>query len=88
MLFSLLDRCKLPIFLGGTQGRCQSPVENWFHDKGKGECVKHLYFGCAGNSNRFSTKEECLDLCVQEGKEKINIHAMLLWNIRYFGAYA
>ncbi|KAJ8962656.1 hypothetical protein NQ318_001050 [Aromia moschata] len=53
------DRCHLPIVLG----RCAKYNLQWFYDKRKGECVKYLYSGCEGNSNRFDTRMECLQLC-------------------------
>lgn len=32
-----------------------------------GQCVQFTYGGCGGNSNRFSTREECERYCNREG---------------------
>ncbi|CAG9833510.1 unnamed protein product [Diabrotica balteata] len=53
------ERCKLPISLG----ECNQRLLHWFYDQSKQTCVKYMYGGCFGNSNRFKTKEECLKLC-------------------------
>ncbi|XP_018562161.1 uncharacterized protein LOC108904193 [Anoplophora glabripennis] len=65
------DRCKLPIFLGQMQHPCAATPELfWFYDQKKDECVKYLYSGCLGNSNRFSTQQECLQICASPSKRK------------------
>ncbi|KAJ8962657.1 hypothetical protein NQ318_001051, partial [Aromia moschata] len=51
--------CHLPIVLGN----CARFDIKWFYDKKKNECNKYMYSGCGGNSNRFDTKMECLQLC-------------------------
>uniref|UniRef100_A0A6P7FMS6 Inter-alpha-trypsin inhibitor heavy chain H3-like n=1 Tax=Diabrotica virgifera virgifera TaxID=50390 RepID=A0A6P7FMS6_DIAVI len=53
------ERCKLPISLGG----CNHRLLHWFYDQSQQTCVKYMYGGCLGNSNRFESKEECLKLC-------------------------
>ncbi|KAJ8924359.1 hypothetical protein NQ315_007155 [Exocentrus adspersus] len=53
------ERCKLPIILT----RCNRQGITWFFDQRIGDCTKLPYAGCTGNSNRFSTKQECLQSC-------------------------
>ncbi|XP_018562167.1 inter-alpha-trypsin inhibitor heavy chain H3-like isoform X2 [Anoplophora glabripennis] len=58
------DRCKLPLFTGPSQKACTTtPKVRWFYDQNKDKCISNTYFGCFGNSNRFSTERECLELC-------------------------
>uniref|UniRef100_A0A6P7FF05 Inter-alpha-trypsin inhibitor heavy chain H3-like n=1 Tax=Diabrotica virgifera virgifera TaxID=50390 RepID=A0A6P7FF05_DIAVI len=53
------ERCKLPISSGG----CNQQLLRWFYDEFEQTCVEYTYGGCLGNSNRFKSKEECLNLC-------------------------
>ncbi|XP_057655862.1 inter-alpha-trypsin inhibitor heavy chain H4-like isoform X1 [Diorhabda carinulata] len=60
------ERCKLPIDLGYGH----KPTLHWFYNKTSGECVKYMYGGYLGNSNRFVKKLECLKMCNPPGLQK------------------
>ncbi|XP_059058317.1 papilin-like [Achroia grisella] len=47
------------------RGSCHNYTVYWFYDMEYGGCSRFWYGGCEGNGNRFSTKEECEDICVQ-----------------------
>ena len=53
------DICRLP----PESGDCMAAFRRWHYDINSGECKKFIYGGCAGNSNNFETKEECLQRC-------------------------
>ncbi|CAG5127257.1 unnamed protein product, partial [Candidula unifasciata] len=45
-------------------GTCVDYIVRWYFDVSSGTCHQFWYGSCGGNSNRFSTKEECEDNCV------------------------
>ncbi|XP_052756348.1 papilin isoform X3 [Galleria mellonella] len=51
--------------LATDRGSCHNYSVYWFYDMEYGGCSRFWYGGCEGNGNRFSTKEECEDVCVQ-----------------------
>ncbi|XP_041353071.1 kunitz-type serine protease inhibitor-like [Gigantopelta aegis] len=42
------------------------PIPRWFYEEETDSCEKMLYFGCGGNGNRFRTKSDCIDMCVED----------------------
>ncbi|XP_005182680.3 male accessory gland serine protease inhibitor [Musca domestica] len=49
-----------------SQGQsCLAIIPSWTYNADTKECIYFHYGGCHGNENRFSTKEECLDMCVE-----------------------
>ena len=62
------DRCNLP----SEMGWCRALFEMWYFDVNSGDCETFIYSGCQGNDNRFSSEEECRDVCVvKTGSPKI-----------------
>ncbi|PZC74553.1 hypothetical protein B5X24_HaOG207687 [Helicoverpa armigera] len=53
--------CSLPT----DPGSCHNFTAMWYYDLAYGGCSRFWYGGCEGNGNRFATKEECEDVCVQ-----------------------
>ncbi|KAM3958095.1 LOW QUALITY PROTEIN: proteoglycan-like sulfated glycoprotein papilin [Aphomia sociella] len=47
------------------RGSCHNYTVYWYYDMEYGGCSRFWYGGCEGNGNRFATKEECEDVCVQ-----------------------
>ena len=54
------NRCNLP----SETGWCRARFEMWYFDTNSGDCEPFIYGGCEGNDNRFSSKEECRDVCL------------------------
>lgn len=46
------------------EGPCQAYTLMWYFDIHQNVCLRFWYGGCGGNENRFSTLEECKDLCL------------------------
>jgi len=59
-----VDRCEL-LKVSGT---CRALIPSWYFDAQIGDCEQFLYGGCGGNENRFSSKDECRDVCVKDGE--------------------
>ncbi|KAM9723785.1 collagen alpha-6(VI) chain [Menidia menidia] len=55
-------------FLPQDQGGCQDYVMMWFFDVQQSECARFWYGGCGGNKNRFSTEEQCQNLCLPRSR--------------------
>ncbi|EPB74918.1 Kunitz/Bovine pancreatic trypsin inhibitor domain protein [Ancylostoma ceylanicum] len=53
------DACTLP----KVQGPCSGKHEYFFFNTISQQCEKFVYGGCLGNTNRFSTQEECQSRC-------------------------
>uniref|UniRef100_A0A6M2E907 BPTI/Kunitz inhibitor domain-containing protein n=1 Tax=Amblyomma tuberculatum TaxID=48802 RepID=A0A6M2E907_9ACAR len=51
-------------------GSCERKVPSWYFDIWSLRCKGFLYSGCGGNSNRFSTEEECQKSCLPKYKRK------------------
>uniref|UniRef100_L7LQ17 Putative bilaris n=1 Tax=Rhipicephalus pulchellus TaxID=72859 RepID=L7LQ17_RHIPC len=49
--------------MGPEMGMCNSSVPMWYFDAGMGVCRGFVYSGCGGNSNKFSSCEECMGRC-------------------------
>ena len=45
------------------KGSCSSPIQMWAFDMKKGRCVPFTYGGCAGNLNRFFSRDQCQQTC-------------------------
>ncbi|KAK6107830.1 Kunitz/Bovine pancreatic trypsin inhibitor domain family protein [Brugia pahangi] len=46
-------------------GRCNGAFQSYYFERATGTCEPFRYSGCGGNANRFQTKEQCEELCVQ-----------------------
>ncbi|CAL1531650.1 unnamed protein product [Lymnaea stagnalis] len=46
-------------------GKCQNYAMSWYFDKQYGSCRQFWYGGCAGNQNRFPSRDDCESKCVQ-----------------------
>ncbi|CAI5778630.1 four-disulfide core domain 3-like [Podarcis lilfordi] len=68
------DRCLLPPEIG----LCRAYIQLYFYCPVRRRCLQFLYGGCGGNSNRFSTKEECQKSC---GKIKAGADEELLMEL-------
>ncbi|KAJ8713838.1 hypothetical protein PYW08_007458 [Mythimna loreyi] len=44
-------------------GPCRASIPKFYWDAMSGSCQPYAYGGCAGGPNRFSTIEECMDVC-------------------------
>jgi hypothetical protein len=53
------DACGLSL----DPGPCRAAVPRWGHDPASGRCVRFTYGGCGGNSNNFTTEQECQRAC-------------------------
>ncbi|EDV57655.1 male accessory gland serine protease inhibitor [Drosophila erecta] len=54
--------CGLP---PAEEGFCRAYFELWTYDSQTNECFTFIYGGCDGNANKFSSKEKCIDKCVE-----------------------
>ncbi|KAG6465809.1 hypothetical protein O3G_MSEX015407, partial [Manduca sexta] len=77
--------CGLP----HDRGTCRNYSVYWYYDLEYGGCSRFWYGGCEGNGNKFATKEECEDVCVQPApKDACNLPkvkgACLGYNIRWY----
>lgn len=53
------------------RGPCRGFKVKWYYDTDYGGCSRFWYGDCEGNDNRFNSKEECSDVCVEPtGKGK------------------
>ncbi|KAI6189900.1 Papilin [Aphelenchoides bicaudatus] len=66
--FRLQDVCSQ----GPEPGNCQLKVPKWYYDSAESKCKVFYWSGCDGNGNRFSSSEECLNLCEKESKATRN----------------
>ncbi|KAH9633689.1 hypothetical protein HF086_009023 [Spodoptera exigua] len=53
--------CSLP----ADPGSCHNFTAMWYFDMTYGGCSRFWYGGCEGNGNRFATKEDCMNVCVE-----------------------
>ncbi|XP_017097909.2 male accessory gland serine protease inhibitor [Drosophila bipectinata] len=42
---------------------CMAFMPTWTYDASKNSCSEFIYGGCGGNSNQFSSKNECEKAC-------------------------
>ncbi|KAF9413440.1 hypothetical protein HW555_008332, partial [Spodoptera exigua] len=62
--------CSLPT----DPGSCHNFTAMWYFDMTYGGCSRFWYGGCEGNGNRFATKEDCMNVCVEPSpKEACNL---------------
>ncbi|TRY60262.1 hypothetical protein DNTS_004245 [Danionella cerebrum] len=47
-----------------SEGHCTDYVLLWYFSLQSGECRPFVYGGCGGNSNRFSSKQDCQMTCL------------------------
>lgn len=60
--------CRYPV----DPGPCRAAFSKFYYDEALGSCVEFAYGGCHGGPNRFSTVEECEDVCkFEKGKFKV-----------------
>ncbi|CAG2170217.1 unnamed protein product [Oppiella nova] len=45
--------------LAADSGECDAHYELWFYDSYESDCKTFVYNGCAGNANKFMTRELC-----------------------------
>ncbi|KAH8353538.1 hypothetical protein KR084_011719 [Drosophila pseudotakahashii] len=58
--------CGLPHSRNGDgKISCEAYIPSWSYDNNHNECIKFTYGGCGGNDNRFNSKENCEDKCLQ-----------------------
>ncbi|KAJ8257173.1 hypothetical protein GJAV_G00182690 [Gymnothorax javanicus] len=57
--------CSLPL----EEGNCLRYTIRWYFHSLVGACRPFIYSGCAGNDNRFLTKEECEEQCLGESTD-------------------
>ncbi|KAK2191742.1 hypothetical protein NP493_46g01054 [Ridgeia piscesae] len=46
-------------------GTCYNYQIKWFYDASISRCRRFYYGSCGGNGNRFETREECVQMCVE-----------------------
>lgn len=56
-----IDKC----FLSQDRGNCGNISSKFFYDIRDGVCKTFMYTGCAGNENRFDSKQECERQCFE-----------------------
>lgn len=55
------------------RGTCRNYTVKWFFDMDYGGCSRFWYGGCGGSENRYKSKEECEQICVEpQGTGKYN----------------
>ncbi|XP_013147767.1 PREDICTED: papilin isoform X2 [Papilio polytes] len=79
------EACSLPT----ERGSCRNYTVQWYYDMEYGGCSRFWYGGCEGNANRFGSKEECEDVCVQPSpKDACNLPkvkgACVGYNLRWY----
>uniref|UniRef100_A0A5K3FHF3 BPTI/Kunitz inhibitor domain-containing protein n=1 Tax=Mesocestoides corti TaxID=53468 RepID=A0A5K3FHF3_MESCO len=60
-LETYVNPCTLPI----EQGPCQNFLLMWGFDAAQKRCIRFVYGGCLGNSNRFYFKWGCEYACMR-----------------------
>ncbi|KAH8301941.1 hypothetical protein KR044_001003, partial [Drosophila immigrans] len=63
------DVCNDPPFSDGVETplghiTCEKRIKTWSYVSEKNICKKWHYGGCGGNLNRFATKSECNQKCL------------------------
>ncbi|XP_017038507.1 male accessory gland serine protease inhibitor-like [Drosophila kikkawai] len=44
---------------------CEALFPSWTYNSENKECLKFIYGGCGGNDNRFGSKEDCEEKCLE-----------------------
>uniref|UniRef100_A0A6P7FE66 Inter-alpha-trypsin inhibitor heavy chain H5-like isoform X1 n=1 Tax=Diabrotica virgifera virgifera TaxID=50390 RepID=A0A6P7FE66_DIAVI len=60
MCKNITSSCSLP----DDSGICVDFTDKWFYSTLKHQCEQFKYGGCYGNDNRFATKQDCEQACV------------------------
>ncbi|XP_043116050.1 collagen alpha-6(VI) chain isoform X2 [Puntigrus tetrazona] len=50
---------------------CGEYVQRWYYNEAVGTCLPFWYGGCDGNSNRFNSEMECLQICGKQNPEVV-----------------
>lgn len=56
------ERCLLPMI----SGPCNSSSEAYYYNSDTKRCERFLYGGCMGNTNRFETFDQCVQVCIYQ----------------------
>ncbi|KRF81792.1 uncharacterized protein Dvir_GJ26426 [Drosophila virilis] len=48
-----------------SNGGCLAHFEKWSYNTVTKECALFIYGGCGGNANRFSSRKDCEDKCLE-----------------------
>ncbi|XP_060520392.1 papilin isoform X2 [Cylas formicarius] len=54
-------------------GPCRGYFVKYYYDKAVGQCGQFIYGGCQGNGNRFSSQQECENICVTHEEARPNL---------------
>lgn len=68
----LSDQVEPDCSLDPARGSCKASMNQWYFDKDANTCKQFTYGGCAGNKNRYDSKEECLSNCGHPGELKLH----------------
>nr|XP_019961120.1 PREDICTED: kunitz-type serine protease inhibitor 6-like [Paralichthys olivaceus] len=74
------DECRLT----PDPGPCRAAFTNFFFNPNTGTCHSFLYGGCNGNVNRYSTLEECMSHCSQDGSFDTRGKSRNRWTAAFF----
>ncbi|KRT86056.1 hypothetical protein AMK59_2573, partial [Oryctes borbonicus] len=68
------DNLQVHCQLSKDRGPCRNYTVRWFYDMEYGGCSRFWYGGCDGNGNRFKSKEDCHNVCVEPSdKDRCNL---------------
>ncbi|KAM6912153.1 kunitz-type protease inhibitor 1a [Xenentodon cancila] len=59
-------------------GNCRESNTKWYYDPFQEDCLRFNYGGCAGNENRFESKDSCKRFCFGVTETEILVIAALL----------
>jgi len=57
--------------LAADPGPCQKSLVRWYYSAFERRCHEFVYGGCEGNSNRFTTEEQCISQCESGGGQRL-----------------
>ncbi|CAG2108765.1 unnamed protein product [Medioppia subpectinata] len=77
------ENCELAV----DSGECDAHYELWFYDSEDNECKTFTYNGCAGNANKFMTKQLCERFCVKKAGPPVITAGLLPESITGFTGY-
>ena len=55
----ITDTCSLP----SNTGPCRGAFPRWFYNSSSDSCELFIYGGCGGNTNRFTSLQQCIQSC-------------------------